>query len=570
MFLLSIALADPCGMVFPPPPPHVLAEGGTLLRRDGAQRTWVAFAETEHGGMETMVLRPGFVGEVEEFGMLIPFPSPPTIRKVDENIFSHIEATVDPPPMAVDVTYPVTSGNRGGLIGMKGTSLGTGGLSSRGSGLGGGAAVEPTLGYYEVEVLREEAVGMYEVAVLQAGSPEALERWMTANDFAWPEGMEEPVWAYVEARWCFVAIKARVGAGDSAVPFPGMRAADTNRPEGSSFDGFVQAMGFRFETDEPVLPMRLSVHNPAVEPPRNVVYMLTDEAVAITDLSHDLVTRQVPGDEVFAHLHDPLPLWFRTGDPSHVHPAVFEQFADLRAPAKYNGIARDLIASDLVAFQNHEMELDFERASTELLNISEALGLRGEAIDDRMAAVVDDQKDEQLLNALDTLSGMTLTVLDGQFDVEVLARQNLRFEPFSMDEGDNTFRVEAVKPTGPAVSVPAAWVPRASGTTVTFLLPGASVTGGLPTATVDRVIARNRNRLQYCYLREQTKAPNLQGKLELKLVVAPDGSVTSATVTGNTLNASVGSCIERVALRFTFPDTSAGISVVRVPMAFRP
>jgi hypothetical protein len=545
----------------------VLAEGGTMLRRDGAQRTWVAFDETAHGGIQTMVLRPGFVGDVEEFGMLIPFPSPPAIRKVDENIFSHIEAAVDPPPMAVDVSYPM-AGGFGGLIGLKGTSMGSGGLSSRGTGVGaGGAAVEPALGYYEVEVLREEAVGMYEVAVLQAGSPEALQRWMTANDFAWPEGMEEPVWAYVEARWCFVAIKARVGAGDAAVPFPGMRDADTARPEGSSFDGFVQAMGFRFETDEAVLPMRLSVHNPAVEPPRNVVYMLTDEAVAITDLSHDLVTRQVPGDELFAHLHDPLPLWFRAGGEADVHPSVFEQFAQMRAPGKYNGIARDLIASDLVAFENHEMELDFERSSTELLNISEALGLRGDAIDERMAQAVEAQKQEQLLNALDSLRELTLTVLDGHFDVEVLARQNLRFEPFTMDEADNIFRVEALKPTGPAVSVPASWRPSRSAT-VTFTMPGISVAGELPLTSVVEVTARNRNRLQYCYLREQARAPGLQGKLRLTLEVE-GGSVTSSKVSSSTLNASVDSCMEQVGQRLVFPETD-GLSVVTVPMVFRP
>ncbi len=444
---LSLALADPCGMVIPPPPPHLENEGGSVLKRDGAQRTWITFDD----GIETMVLRPGFVGSVDEFGMLIPFPSAPAIRKVDENVFSHVEAAVDPPAMVVDVQYPILSvlPTR-----AKSSTMGDGG----GGNSSGGARVrgpEPSLGYYEVEILREEAVGMYEVAVLQAGSPEALQRWMTENGFAYPEGMEEAVWGYVEARWCFVAIKARVGAGAAAVPYPGMRTADTGRPEGSTFDGFVQAMGFRFETPEPVVPMRLSVHNPTDEPPRNVIYMLTDRPVAIADLDQELVVRQVPGSELLGHIQDPLPLWFRSGDRRDVDPWVFEEFAEMREPGRFNGVARELIASDLVATANHDLELGFEQAQTELLNISESLGLRGDGIDDRHAEAVADHRDELLDRALERLPQFTLTVLDGHFDVEVLKRQNLVFERYHQPEEQNTFRLEPIKPGGPVVSVPA-------------------------------------------------------------------------------------------------------------------
>ena len=41
-----------------------------------------------------------------------------------------------------------------------------------------------------VRVLREEAVGMYEVAVLEAGSAEALKRWMTQHKYKYPQGMD--------------------------------------------------------------------------------------------------------------------------------------------------------------------------------------------------------------------------------------------------------------------------------------------------------------------------------------------------------------------------------------------
>ncbi|MCP4808374.1 MAG: DUF2330 domain-containing protein [Proteobacteria bacterium] len=453
--LLSSLHADPCGMVWRPPPwqpksPELIRNGGRVLEREGAQRTWIAYAD----GIETMVLRPGFTGSVDEFGMLIPFPSPPTLRKVDENVFSHVEAAVDPPAMTVDIEYP---------------PIVLGGLASRGSGMGGSGVamgtkgegalskqtpeLEPTLGYHEVRILREEAVGMYEVAVIEAGSPEALSRWMGANDFAYPEGMDATVAAYIESKWCFVAIKAKVGDGDGATPRPGMRTADTDLPEGATFDGFVQAMGFRFEVDEPVVPMRLSVFNG--EAPRNVLYMLTEQEVAIRDLDRELVVRQVPGADLASNLEDPIPFWFRNGRRQDVRDGVLGQFRKQRDPERFNGVARELIASDLLAFESGELALGFEEAQTELLNISEALGLRGVEIDARHADHVAEQRDEALEAAMMRLDSFTLTVFDGTFDAEVLARQNLDFEPYVMPEQDNTRRLEGIKPLGPIISVPA-------------------------------------------------------------------------------------------------------------------
>ena len=56
-------------------------------------------------GVETFVIRPGFHGNVEEFGMLIPFPNPPALRKVPDAIFSQLANAVDPPEIVV-YAYP--------------------------------------------------------------------------------------------------------------------------------------------------------------------------------------------------------------------------------------------------------------------------------------------------------------------------------------------------------------------------------------------------------------------------------------------------------------------------------
>jgi hypothetical protein len=87
------ALADPCGMV-----PPIYVTDNTSLVRVGDEQTYVFFKD----GLETFVIRPGFSGKVEDFGMLISFPTPPALRKVSEDIFPQIAKAIDPPEVVVD------------------------------------------------------------------------------------------------------------------------------------------------------------------------------------------------------------------------------------------------------------------------------------------------------------------------------------------------------------------------------------------------------------------------------------------------------------------------------------
>src|ERR1043166_4901339 len=87
-------LADPCGMV-----PPIYVTDNTSLVRVGDEQTYVFFKD----GLETFVIRPGFSGKVEDFGMLIAFPTPPALRKVSEDIFPQIGKAIDPPEVVVDL-----------------------------------------------------------------------------------------------------------------------------------------------------------------------------------------------------------------------------------------------------------------------------------------------------------------------------------------------------------------------------------------------------------------------------------------------------------------------------------
>ena len=86
--------ADPCGMV-----PPIYTGPGVPIVRTGLQQTYVFYKD----GVETFVIKPGFEGRVEDFRMLIPFPTPPELRKVPDIIFEHIDNAIDPPEVVLNL-----------------------------------------------------------------------------------------------------------------------------------------------------------------------------------------------------------------------------------------------------------------------------------------------------------------------------------------------------------------------------------------------------------------------------------------------------------------------------------
>ncbi|MEM7309005.1 MAG: DUF2330 domain-containing protein [Planctomycetota bacterium] len=416
----AVAAADPCGLV---PPILTMADGRPPITRVGAQRTYVFYKD----GIESIAIRPAFSGRVDEFGMLIPFPSPPAIKKAPDGIFEALAYAVDPPEVVHDLR-----------VQRRLFSLGAEVRALRADSLD-----------YQVEVIKEEAVGMYDVAVLSAGSAEALERWMTAHGYRYPTGMNEVCDEYVREGWCFVAVKARVGAMPQVEPRPGLREVDPTLPTGATFDGAVQAMSFRFRTDELVVPMRLSAFNEGEL--HNIIYLLTDGPKRVRNLPTSLVVRQLPGHRVFANLTQLLPL--RVLSPSSVwvpDSSVLHGLRSRRRPEPFNGPAKDLIAADLQAVRRNALEGAFETREKELLKVSERLGLRGMEIDELHAAALRSELDGAAHEALADLNGMTLTVIDGDFDRDVLAADNLRFDDFRMADSLNRPEVYDAAEGGPA------------------------------------------------------------------------------------------------------------------------
>lgn len=401
---LGTAWADPCGMV-----PPIQIDQDVTITRIGLQNTYVFYKD----GIETFVIRPGFEGKVEDFGMLIPFPRPPAIRKVSDNIFPQIEKAVDPPEVVINL-YPPPPGA---------PMAATGSAAFDGDDAG-------KLRVDQVRVLRQEAVGMYEVAVLEAGSSAALKKWMDDHEYRFPTGMDKVCDEYVIDKWCFVAVKTRVGPKDAIDPKPGMRRTNPGLPAGASFDGFVQAMGFRFRTDELVVPMRLSSFNAGEL--RNVVYILTDGPRRIRAIPEEFVVRQLKGQDLFNNVTQPLPVRVLGGTVKDIPEWRRKNLAAERDPAPHNGIAKELFASDLLAASSGQLSHAHEESEKMLLRISEGLNLRGPQVDQLNHQALTSARDGALKGALDDLKGMTLTVVDGDFPREVLASRNLSFAEYQM------------------------------------------------------------------------------------------------------------------------------------------
>ena len=400
--------ADPCGMV-----PPIYTGKGSPIARTGLQQTYVFFDK----GVESFVIRPAFEGKVDNFGMLIPFPTAPALRKVPDNVFEQIANAVDPPEVVVDLRP------RPEMMAFGGAAFDDAEESG------------PMRIRNEIKVLKQEAVGMYEVAVLEAGSAEALKRWMDKNKFVYPKGMDKVTNEYIKEGWCFVAVKTKVGAKSDAEPRPGQRSAKPEMPTGSVFDGTVQGLGFRFKTDELVVPMRLSAFNEGEL--RNVVYLLSRGGKKIRSIPEEYVVRQISGKRLVQNLTKPLPLRVIGGTEKDIPDYRRKNLKTERDPKPHNGQAKHLFSSDVLATIVAGLSHRHEETEKELLRIGEHFGLRGKEIDTVIEEVSGEEAEKLAAKAIPQLEELTLTVVDGDFPREVLANENLRFTDFEMAASRN-------------------------------------------------------------------------------------------------------------------------------------
>lgn len=96
------------------------------------------------------------------------------------------------------------------------------------------------------------------------------------------------------------------------------------------------------------------------------------------------------------------------------------------------------------------------------------------------------------------------------------------------------------------------------------------IMGALDSSVIDGVVKRHLQSLRFCYQRELSRRPDMEGKVSMRFVIAADGSVSRANATKSSLGSpEVESCLSERFLRMTFPEPKGGgIVVVTYPFMF--
>lgn len=99
----------------------------------------------------------------------------------------------------------------------------------------------------------------------------------------------------------------------------------------------------------------------------------------------------------------------------------------------------------------------------------------------------------------------------------------------------------------------------------------AQVTGGLSQEAIRRVVQRHLPEVRFCYEQGLQSNPSLEGRVSVRWIISPAGSVQSAAIGSSDLrSAPVESCIASAVQRWTFPTPDGGGPVgVNYPFVLR-
>lgn len=204
-----------------------------------------------NGGVETLAIETRFVSSGRDFAWVVPLPAKPEISPGSAGMFPTLRALCAPDvvrsttpffPLFTAITIflliamVVTAGSAKRfaiamalLVPLTCLVL----MPSLGRVRGGG---EPGPA---VEILDRGIIGSYEVTTVASTDPSALAAWLKDNGFTIAPGAQPVIADYVKAGWVFSAAKLR-------------RDQDTTKPSTP------HPLVFKFKTDQPVYPLRLT------------------------------------------------------------------------------------------------------------------------------------------------------------------------------------------------------------------------------------------------------------------------------------------------------------------------
>jgi hypothetical protein len=221
-----------------------------IVEVDGDQRVFIY----HRNGMEDLVLQASIRGDGSDFGMVLPLPAVPDIRKVERSFF--------------DGLFEMTRTRRPQW-------------APEGRAAAGAKMMADNADLERVEVLKKDVVGPFETVVLKAQKMEALNEWLTSHGYKVGDEDRALMQSYLDQKWFFVAVKVSVEG------------------KAKGFDGRAQPMGFRFRTDRIVLPTKMASSVP--KGMSFTIYVVSNSRVALPGFEQQGVTslaRPVMPDEI--------------------------------------------------------------------------------------------------------------------------------------------------------------------------------------------------------------------------------------------------------------------------------
>ncbi len=204
--LVSSVLLTPSPACCPAPPsgqPVVNADQTVII-------VWDAATQTQH-----FIRQASFKSDADDFGFLVPTPSPPDLEECGNDAF----------PFLFKLTAPETQR----------VPRPSGGMSCACS------APNSDPPPSAVRVLQEKLVAGFNAVVLEADSPNALVSWLEEHGYAFSPEIEAWAKPYVESGWKITALKV---------------SRDKDKDTDNNKNMVASALRMSFQTDRPLFPYR--------------------------------------------------------------------------------------------------------------------------------------------------------------------------------------------------------------------------------------------------------------------------------------------------------------------------